>query len=70
MLLFFLVWTFSKDGLGHSQVSKLAYPNNLDEGHLEYYYYVNAALALIGIGMYYAVTRSSGEQEVHATVQE
>jgi len=54
---------------GNSQVSKLAYPNNLDEGHLEYYYYLNAALALIGMGMYFAVTRS-GRQEVHATVQE
>ena len=53
----------------NSQVSNLAYPNNLDEGHLEYYYYVNAALALIGMGMYFAVTRS-GRQEVHATVQE
>jgi len=38
-------------------VTKLTYPNNLDEGHLENYYYVNATLAAVGICLYFAVTR-------------
>eukprot|EP00439_Symbiodinium_sp_Y106_P039198 s3533_g4.t2 len=40
-----------------SVVTKLTYPNDLDSGHLEYYYYLNAALAVGGILLYFAVTR-------------
>jgi len=40
-----------------SVVTKLTYPNDLDSGHLEYYYYLNAALAVGGILLYFAVMR-------------
>ncbi|CAE7196510.1 NPF8.1 [Symbiodinium microadriaticum] len=40
-----------------SVVTKLTYPNDLDSGHLENYYYVNAALAVGGILLYFAVAR-------------
>ena len=38
-------------------VSKIAYPNNLDTGNLPAYYFINSVLAVIGIGIYFLVTR-------------
>ena len=38
-------------------VSKLLYPNDLDTGSLDTYYFVNAFLAVIGIGVYFLITR-------------
>ena len=43
-----------------SVVTKLTYPNSLDSGNLENYYYVNAALAVVGIMFYFAITRCVG----------
>ena len=45
-------------------VSKLLYPDDLDTGHLEYYYAVNMLLALVGIGLYFSVTRCCHSHEL------
>ena len=45
-------------------VSKLLYPDDLDAGNLEYYYAVNMLLALIGIGLYFSVTRCCRSHEL------
>ena len=39
-------------------VSKLLYPNDLDSGNLESYYFANAAAAVLGIALYFLVTCS------------
>ena len=39
-------------------VSKLLYPNNLDSGSLEYYYFANAGAAVAGIALYFLVSCS------------
>ena len=44
-------------------VSKIAYPNNLDTGNLAKYYFVNAALAVVGIGVYFLV--KTGNTSAH-----
>ena len=49
-------------------VSKLLYPNDLDVGRLELYYFANASAALAGILLYFAITRcgkSSKAKELH-----
>lgn len=48
-------------------VAKLAYPNNLNKGHLEYYYYVNAACSVVGIGLYLIVTGCGRESQREQT---
>lgn len=43
---------------------------DLFPGHLEYYYYVNAALALIGILIYFLVTRcGSNGREIRREIR-
>jgi len=50
-------------------VTKVAFPDDLDTGHLEYYYYINAVAALLGILIFFylrgrgAATCSQGSQE-------
>jgi dipeptide/tripeptide permease len=46
-------------------VSKLLYPNDLDSGHLENYYLVNASMAVAGILAYFAVTRCRSGSEIN-----
>ena len=47
-------------------VSKLLYPNDLDSGGLEHYYFVNASMAVAGILAYFAVTRCGSKQSMRS----
>lgn len=38
-------------------VTQATYPEDLDEGNLEYYYFVNIVLAFVGILLYFVLTR-------------
>lgn len=42
---------------------KMTFPNDLDTGNLEYYYFVNVTCALLGVILYFYLTRcgSNGE---------
>ena len=50
-------------------VSKLLYPNDLDLGSLEHYYLANTSAAVLGILLYFTITRckpkASKAQELH-----
>mmetsp|Transcript_7022 Transcript_7022/g.16230 ORF Transcript_7022/g.16230 Transcript_7022/m.16230 type:complete len:606 (+) Transcript_7022:75-1892(+) len=46
-------------------VSNLLYPDDLDSGHLEYYYFVNMILAIAGVGLYFSVTRCCRNSELN-----
>eukprot|EP00438_Fugacium_kawagutii_P027581 Skav230745 [mRNA] locus=scaffold3436:78730:81363:+ [translate_table: standard] len=50
-------------------VSKLLYPNDLDKGSLETYYFVNALLAVIGIGVYFLITRCGHGHEIRPAIE-
>jgi len=37
--------------------SQMLFPNDLDKGHLEYYYFSNVVIAFVGILLYFFLTR-------------
>lgn len=53
-------------------VSKAVYPDDLDKGNLEYYYFVNIVISFLGIVMYFCVTRcgTAGRQIAKETRRE
>merc|ERR1711972_379113 len=52
-------------------VTDMLFPNDLDTGHLEIYYFANVIIALVGVVLYFLITRccSNGE-DLNETVRD
>ncbi|CAJ1395368.1 unnamed protein product [Effrenium voratum] len=50
-------------------VAKMAYPNSLDDGNLNKYYYINVVISILGIGVYFIVTRCNHGREMKKVVK-
>jgi len=38
-------------------IFSFAYPGDIDDGHIEYFYYAGSVLAIFAMGVYYALSR-------------